>query len=58
VWMLAGFVLSATVSWQVSVATVLAVELIMLYVYRDNLFLNVLMLLAPSKKIKDWQLRQ
>lgn len=38
-----------------SVAIVLALELVPLFAIRDNLTLNVWMLLAPSEAIKAWQ---
>jgi len=38
-----------------TVATALAFELITLLIIRDNLFLNVLMLVAPNDAVRAWQ---
>jgi hypothetical protein len=38
-----------------SIALFFGVEVIMLIVYRDNLLLNVIMLLHPFEFIKTWQ---
>ena len=38
-----------------SVLIVLILELVPLIVIRDNLFLNVWMLLAPNQAVLDWQ---
>lgn len=40
--------------WQ-SILLVIFFELLALYLVRDNLVLNVWMLLAPSETIKEWQ---
>lgn len=52
-----GFWLGSAMRWWVSVVLFLAVELGMLGLYRDNLTLNLLMLVAPSEAVKAWQLR-
>lgn len=51
-----GFVIAARFNWKVSVAVFVALELWMLAVARDNLTLNVLMLIHPIDAIKQWQL--
>jgi hypothetical protein len=51
-----GFVLASRYSWRASVAVFIAFELWMLWLARDNLSLNVLMLFYPIDAIKEWQL--
>lgn len=55
-FMLLGFWLTWKLGWKWSVLIVIAIELIMLFLMRDNLTLNVLMLVYPVQAIKDWQL--
>ena len=50
-----GFLLARKLPAWVSVAVVLVLELIPLLVIRDNLTLNVWMLLAPNDAIRGWQ---
>lgn len=57
IWMIAGFLFAAWErirAWWV-VAIAVAFELMTLATIRDNLTLNVWMLLAPSEAIHDWQ---
>lgn len=51
-----GFVVASRFNWKISVALFVVFELWMLYTARDNLTLNVLMLVHPSDAIRDWQL--
>jgi hypothetical protein len=51
-----GFAIAARFSWKVAVALFVVLELWMLWLARDNLTLNVLMLLHPVQAIKQWQL--
>jgi hypothetical protein len=51
-----GFVLASRYSWRASVAIFVVFELWMLWLARDNLSLNVLMLFYPIDAIKEWQL--
>ena len=50
-----GFLAARKLPLWVSVAMVLVLELVPLLVIRDNLTLNVWMLLAPNDAIKAWQ---
>lgn len=51
-----GFALASRYSWRASVAVFIAFELLMLWLARDNLTLNVLMLFYPIEPVKEWQL--
>ncbi|MCL6698549.1 DUF2585 family protein [Sphingomonas sp. NSE70-1] len=55
VMMSVGFLAARKVPVWTSIAIVLALELIPLIAIRDNLALNVIMLLAPSDAILNWQ---
>jgi hypothetical protein len=53
---LAGFVIAAKLPWKASLAIFIAVELVLLLWIRDNLTLNVIMLVAPLDAIRRWQM--
>ena len=53
--MLLGFWLASRLPVWLSVLLALGLELLALAVIRDNLTLNVLMLLYPVQAIRDWQ---
>ena len=50
-----GFLAARKLPLWAAVLLLLALEVVPLLVIRDNLFLNVWMLLAPSDSIRDWQ---
>ena len=53
--MAVGFLAARRLPLWASVVVVLVLELIPLLVIRDNLFLNVWMLLAPNQAVLNWQ---
>lgn len=50
-----GFWLARKLPWQATVALAVILELVPLYVIRDNLLLNVWMLVAPNAQVRAWQ---
>ncbi len=55
IWMLLGFYFAARLPVWVTIALAVFFELVALWVIRDNLTLNVIMLLSPVEAIKTWQ---
>ena len=53
--MATGFILAAWLPVAVSILLVVALELVVGYFIRDNLTLNILMLLYPLDGIREWQ---
>jgi hypothetical protein len=51
-----GFAFASRFTWKASVIVFIAFELWALYLAKDNLILNVLMLFFPLESIKQWQL--
>jgi hypothetical protein len=54
-WMVVGFALARRLPVWATAALALGLELLCLLVIRDNLTLNVFMLVAPSDAIRAWQ---
>lgn len=54
-FMALGFLVSRVAPVWIVVAAAIFMELLALYVIRDNLTLNVLMILWPLEAIRDWQ---
>lgn len=53
--MMLGFVLAARLPVRASLAVVAGLEIFLLIAIRDNLALNLLMLLAPVDAVREWQ---
>lgn len=51
-----GFAFASQFSWKFAVLVFIVVELALLIFIRDNLTLNVFMLLLPLESLKQWQL--
>ncbi|HEX8402923.1 MAG TPA: DUF2585 domain-containing protein [Allosphingosinicella sp.] len=54
-WMALGFLLARRIPVWAAIALFVGFELLTLVTIRDNLTLNVLMLLAPSDAVRAWQ---
>jgi len=54
-WMIAGFVFASRAPAGASATLAIALELLTLWIIRDNLTLNVIMLFWPVEAIRQWQ---
>lgn len=54
-FMALGFWIASRLPWKASLALAVAFELFTLWTIRDNLTLNVLMLVWPVEAVRDWQ---
>ncbi len=54
-WMLLGFLVASRLPWKITAVVAVSFELFTLWMIRDNLTLNILMLVAPSESIRAWQ---
>ncbi len=54
-WMICGLFLASRLPWKVTLALALSFEIMTAYLIRDNLTLNILMLVSPIEAVKDWQ---
>ncbi|HJQ15762.1 MAG TPA: DUF2585 domain-containing protein [Allosphingosinicella sp.] len=54
-WMILGFLAARRLSLRTTIVLAIALELVALWAVRDNLTLNVLMLVWPIDAIKHWQ---
>ena len=54
-FMALGFWIASKLPWKASLAMAIALELFTLYMIRDNLTLNVLMLVWPLEAVRTWQ---
>lgn len=54
-FMMLGFLAASRMRWQATLVLAVAFELFTLWAIRDNLTLNVLMLVSPVEAVKEWQ---
>jgi hypothetical protein len=54
-WMMLGFFVAARLSWKWTLAAAVVMELGVGMLIRDNLTLNIIMLIWPNETIKTWQ---
>ena len=54
-FMILGFFAASRMRWWATLLVAVAFELFTLWAIRDNLTLNVLMLVSPIEAVKEWQ---
>lgn len=54
-FMMLGFLAASRMRWWMTLGIAIAFELFTLWTIRDNLTLNVLMLVSPVEAVKEWQ---
>jgi hypothetical protein len=54
-WMALGFLFARLAPWKLTLGLALAMEVVALAVIRDNLILNIIMLVSPVEAIRRWQ---
>ncbi|HCE43955.1 MAG TPA: hypothetical protein DET40_10440 [Lentisphaeria bacterium] len=52
----AGFVLARYLGLRYSIVLIIVIEIVLLFWIRDNLILNIIMLVCPIDAIKNWQM--
>jgi len=52
---IAGFLFASRYRWWVTIIAILVLEVFLLFYIRDNLILNIIMLIYPLEFIKTWQ---
>ena len=55
-FMVLGFTLAYKLPWKWTLSIILVTELLMLFLYRDNLLLNIMMLVYPTDLLRNWQM--
>lgn len=55
-FMLLGFWIASRFPWKWTLMFFVTIEVLMLFLYRDNLVLNVLMLVYPLDAVREWQM--
>ena len=52
-----GFVIAWRLGMRWSIVLFIAIELVLLFLIKDNLTLNIVMLIHPSESVRAWQMR-